>query len=211
MVPNVAQDESAGCVISGGQRNGGPGTGDVEMTDALRHRGDGGPELSGTIMEQEKPRGMTVSVEPATFRMTPVGFAVYAEQFLKAAQSIPTDGKFTPVPYYLYCRALELIFKAFLLAKGHRLSKLRKKYGHNLKALWKAARKDGLADAVPELPSEIGSVLALANPYYKGKAFEYFDFRRWAHGYEDLPSLDRIGDSTAMLIEKLKPYCIREA
>ena len=71
MVPNVAQDESAGCVISGGQRNGGPGTGDVEMTDALRHRGDGGPELSGAMMEQDKPRGMTVSVAPATFRMTP--------------------------------------------------------------------------------------------------------------------------------------------
>ncbi len=123
MVPNVAQDESAGCVISGGQRNGGPGTGDVEMTDALGHRGDGGPELSGAVMEQEKPRGISVSFAPATFRMTPVGYAVYAEQFLKAAQSIPKDDKqFTPVPYYLYCRALELILKAFLLAKGHRVS-----------------------------------------------------------------------------------------
>ena len=163
-------------------------------------------------MEQEKPRGITVSVPSSDFRMTPVGYAVYAEQFLKAAQSIPKeDKKFTPVPYYLYCRALELILKAFLLAKGHRPSKLRKKYGHNLKALWKAAGKDGLADAVPELPSEIGSVLALANPYYKGKALEYFDFGRWADGYMRLPSLDQLGDSTAMLIEHLKPYCIRGA
>ncbi len=162
-------------------------------------------------MGQEKPRGITVTPAPATFRMSPVGFAIYAEQFLKAAQSIPADGKFTPVPYYLYCQAIELIFKAFLLARGHRLSKLKKKYGHNLKALWKAARKDGLADAVPELPSEIESDLALANPYHNDKAFEYFDFSRWVHGYEDLPSLDRLGDLTAMLIEQLKPYCIREA
>ena len=29
-------------------------------------------------MEQEKPRGITVSVAPATFRMTPVGFALFA-------------------------------------------------------------------------------------------------------------------------------------
>ncbi len=165
-------------------------------------------------MEQENSGSMwqTVSPPAATIRMTPVGYAVYAEQFLKAAQSIPKeDKKFTPVPYYLYCRALELILKSFLLLKGHEPSKLRKKYGHNLKALWKAAVKDGLADAVPELPSEIGSVLALANPYYKGKAFEYFDFSRWVHGYVRLPSLDRLGDSTAMLIAHLKPYCIREA
>ena len=164
-------------------------------------------------MEQENSGHITVMPGPAaTFRMTPVGFVIYAEQFLKAAQSVPTeDAKFTPVPYYLYCRALELILKSFLLLKGHRLSKLKKKYGHNLKALWKAARKDGLADAVPEMPPDIENVLLLANTYYKGKAFEYFDFSRWMHGYEGLPELDQLADSTAMLIEKLKPYCIREA
>ena len=163
-------------------------------------------------MEQEKPRDIVVQVGTATFRMSPVGFAIYADQFLKAAQSVSeADTKFTPVPYYLYCRALELIFKAFLLAKGHKLSDLKDDYGHNLVALWNAAGQDGLADAVPELPSEIESVLALVNPYYKGKAFEYFDFSRWAHGYEGLPSLDRLRDLTAMLIEKLKPYCINLA
>lgn len=163
------------------------------------------------MMEQEKPRGIIMTAGSATFRMDPVGFAVYADQFRKAAQSIREDAKFTPVPYYLYCRALELIVKAFLLTKGHELSELKAEYGHDLVALWKAAVKDGLADAVPELPPEIESVLALINPYYKGKAFEYFDFERWAHGYEDLPSLHLLGDSTAMLIEQLRPYCIRLA
>ncbi len=163
-------------------------------------------------MEQENSGNITVHVGTATFRMTPVGFVVYAEQFLKAAQSIPKeDKKFTPVPYYLYCRALELILKAFLLAKGHGVDELRKRFGHNLKRLWKAARKDGLADAVPELPSDIENVLAQANQYYKNKAFEYFDFKRWAHSYEGLPPLDQLGDSIAALIEQLKPYCIREA
>ena len=90
-------------------------------------------------MEQENSGHITVMPGPAaTFRMDPVGFAIYADQFLKAAQSIPeVDTKFTPVPYYLYCRALELILKAFLQLQGHKLSELRKKkYGHNLEALW---------------------------------------------------------------------------
>ena len=38
-VANVAKDESAGCVIPGGQWDDGAGS-DVEMTDALQHRGD---------------------------------------------------------------------------------------------------------------------------------------------------------------------------
>ena len=164
-------------------------------------------------MEQENSGHITVMPGPAaTFRMTPVGFAIYADQFLKAAQSVPTeDAKFTPVPYYLYCRALELILKAFLLLKGHGVSELKDRYGHNLKRLWKAARKDGLADAVPELPSDIENVLAQVNQYYKNKAFEYFNFKRWVHSYEGLPSLDQLADCTATLIERLKPWCIREA
>ncbi len=162
-------------------------------------------------MEQKDSGGIVVSVGTATFRMNPVGFAIYAEQFLKAAQSVPKSSEFTPVPYYLLCRALELILKAFLLAEGHGLTELKDRYHHDLQALWKAARKEGLSEVVSSLPAEIESDIALANSYYKGKAFEYFDSRRWAHGYEELPPLDRIGHSTAALVETLKPYCIRVA
>ncbi len=115
-------------------------------------------------MEQKDSGSVVVSVGTATFRVDPVGFAIYADQFLKAAQSVPKSSKSTPVPYYLFCRALELILKAFLLAKGHGLTVLGTCYRHDLEALWKAAVKEGLWEVVGSLPAEIESD------------------RRWAHG-----------------------------
>jgi hypothetical protein len=143
-------------------------------------------------------------------RMDPVGFALYADQFLRAGQSVPGDGKFSPVPYYLFCRSLELILKAFLLTKGHKISELENRYRHDLVRLWNAAREGGLAEAVTPLP-DIASDLAQANSYYHEKAFEYFDFRRWARKYQELPSLHRVESAAATLVASLKPYCLSVA
>ncbi|RME99350.1 MAG: hypothetical protein D6772_07865 [Bacteroidetes bacterium] len=57
-----------------------------------------------------------------------------------------------------------------------------------------------------EISSDFQSDLSMANSYYKGKAFEYFDFSRWAHGYEDLPLLERFKDDTNEIITKAKRY-----
>jgi len=57
--------------------------------------------------------------------------------------------------------------------------------------------------------SEYG--LRNANAYYKGKAFEYFDFRRWADGYEGLPPLVRFRNEIKRIVEKTKEYCFSVA
>jgi len=50
--------------------------------------------------------------------INPLGFHRYASEFLRAAQDFRMNDGFSPVPYYLVCRSIELALKAFLLAKG---------------------------------------------------------------------------------------------
>lgn len=65
----------------------------------------------------------------------------------------------------------------------------------------------GSLDVLGAREPHFESDLCDANQYYKGKAFEYFDFRRWAHGYEDLPPLSRFKVQTREIVEKTKQYC----
>jgi len=165
------------------------------------------------MTERNKSGATVIQVGTATVRMSPVGFALYAEEFYIAAVSIPQQSRargntsFTPVPYYLLCRALELILKAFLLAEYRTLDELKQRYGHDLEKLWHEAIKHGLSEVVIETSSNFSSDLSKANSYYKGKAFEYFDFSRWAHGYKDLPPFERFRDDIKSVVEETKRHC----
>jgi hypothetical protein len=165
------------------------------------------------MVRQGEAGGIVVQVGTATVRMSPVGFALYAEEFLKAGESIPEHSQargnttFTPVPYYLFCRALELILKAFLLAKHRTLDELKNRYRHDLEKLWREANQLALSEVVGTCAPFFEADLASVNSYYKGKAFEYFDFRRWAKGYEGLPPLDRFRDEVKKIVDKTKKFC----
>ena len=56
-----------------------------------------------------------VSVPPALVHLSPLGFNRYAAHFLHAEASLSPEQGFSPVPYYLCCRSIELSLKAFLL------------------------------------------------------------------------------------------------
>lgn len=165
------------------------------------------------MTQRDKASSIVVQVGTATVRMSPVGFALYAEEFLKAGESIPAHSQargnttFTPVPYYMFCRALELILKAFLLAKDRSLDELRSRYRHDLEKLWREANDLGLSAVVGTYAPSFEADLASVNSYYKGKAFEYFDFRRWAHGYQGLPPLDTFREEVGKIVEKTKKFC----
>jgi hypothetical protein len=156
-----------------------------------------------------------ISVGMATVKIGPIGSALYAEEFLLAGNALPEQSqakgntRFSPVPYYLYCRALELSLKAFLLTKDFTIAELAsKKYGHDLETLWKAAESEGLPDVLGKCDPALAGDLKDANAYYKGKAFEYFDFRKWAHGYIGLPPLNRFRSETQQVTSKVKAYCL---
>jgi hypothetical protein len=166
------------------------------------------------MTEDAKPSSIVVQVGTATVRMRPVGFALYAEEFFIAGASIPQDSKargntgFTPVPYYLFCRAFELILKAYLLAKNVAdEEKLKKRFGHDLEGLWRQAKDHGIVQVLGASAPHFEADLARANTYYKDKVFEYFDFDRWAHNYRDLPPLERFRDEVKRILEETKKYC----
>ena len=51
---------------------------------------------------------VTIKTESGHFYVTPVGFLVYAEDYLKASVNWVSDRNYSPVPYFLACRSIEL-------------------------------------------------------------------------------------------------------
>lgn len=68
--------------------------------------------------ERSKPKTQVIEVRTAHLFVSPLGFHFYASEFLDAARSAKRPEHFSPVPYYLYCRSIELSLKSFLLCKG---------------------------------------------------------------------------------------------
>jgi hypothetical protein len=115
-------------------------------------------------------------IQPVESYETPLGFHRFACDFGEWAERAH-DHKtefFSPVPYYLYCRSIELALKAFLLARGATKPEIAsKKLGHNLLPLLAKAKELGLGSAIGVLP-EWEHELEQADKLYADKAFEYF-------------------------------------
>ncbi len=154
---------------------------------------------------------MDVTITPATghVNVSPFGFHRYASQFADVAQnarSLLADG-FSPVPYFLYCRSVELVLKGYLLARGLSKARLKKNFGHNLCNLFREAKDRGLAAEVlisPVWEVEIGK----ANAYYNDKGFEYFEVAKAVGGYPDLPSLDTLAEMCSVLLRGTEQTCL---
>ena len=100
--------------------------------------------------------GQVIQPEALVLEIRLLGFHHYATNFLSAARSVAVDTKFSPVPYYLRCRAIELVLKAFLLARKVPVDELidRKKLGHNLKKVLTRAKQLDLAQHVTLFPQD---------------------------------------------------------
>jgi len=151
--------------------------------------------------------GQIFFAKPVVLRLSPLGFHRYAVEFLDVAKSVEKKPEFSPVPYFLYCHALELVLKAFLLAKNIPLMRT-----HNLRPLLNGAKQQGLETLVkitPEQEAEIDK----ANAYYKPpqKGFEYFRVTRAATGYPDLPDIRILEELTSTLICELESLCLNAA
>jgi hypothetical protein len=128
-------------------------------------------------------------------------------QFLQAAQAIPGQEVFSPVPYYLICRSLELGLKAFILAKGDTLDAVKNNLRHDLIGALSRANALGLATIAPVSLDE-QTELTKANAYYKGKGFEYFQVWPATTGYPDLPNLSALENVANRLVTTVRPVCI---
>lgn len=145
--------------------------------------------------------------KPAQITMTPIGFIVYAEDFLNAYKSFETDKPFSPAKYYLICRSVELSFKSYLLFKNEPIKKVKCKLGHDLHRIIKKSKELGI-DAVVGITDEEQAEIDKANNWYNYKGFEYFDIQNTVKKQDTLPDLNVMFNLADRLINILKSICL---
>lgn len=156
-------------------------------------------------MSKETKRTV-IRIAPITSNLSPLGFHRYASEFLKAAKSTEEYDGFSPVPYYLYCRCLELSFKAFLLAKGQKKADLKNEIRHDLEKAHRRSRAEGL-NQIMVLSKIEENALSEANKYYKSKRFEYFEMADAITAYKGLPDLSILNQLCSRLVQHLREPC----
>jgi hypothetical protein len=142
--------------------------------------------------------------------ITPTGFLVYAEDFHSAGIGWESDHKYSPVPFFLFCRAIELGLKSFALTKGEKISFLKsRKVGHDLITVLNIAKKHSLSDFV-DMTSIDEIEIAKANQYYSDKGFEYFKLEN-LFDKSKLPDLQVLRNYSEKLLKNIKEFTLSSA
>lgn len=159
-------------------------------------------------------QSVVVMPGPAVLNISPMGFHRFASEFAKLGRQAHDDSGagFSPVPYFMYCRSVELVLKAFLLTKGLTKDDLKRTrgpdaLGHDLTKILAKARALGLESEVP-VRADWEAELQKANSYYADKGFEYFDVGKAVRGYKGLPELDMLRAISQTLLETLETICL---
>jgi hypothetical protein len=107
----------------------------------------------------------------------------------------------------LYCHCLELVLKAFLLARGWEIESLKRKIGHNLEKALRLAREYDLHKVTIVSPEE-EEVISEANSHYSSKKFQYFSVIYATTAYRDRPDLTVLDSLCARLVAALHAACL---
>lgn len=153
-----------------------------------------------------------MKIDPLHIHITPVGFWGYAEDYYSASLLWKSNKKYSPVPYFLVCRSIELAIKAFLLAKGENTSDLKhsKKYGHDLIKILERAMQLSLSNFIVTSEKE-KTEIEKANEFYKQdkKRFEYFAIE--IIFTQDLPDLNVLSTYCQNLLVSIREFIISSA
>lgn len=144
-----------------------------------------------------------MKVEPIKINISPFGFHKYASDYLEAADKWTSESNYSPVPFFLYCRAIELGLKAYLLAKGNNLNWVKGTLNHDLVKGLKNSKLNSLDDILDTSEIEEKEI-EMANKYYKTKGFEYFSVLNHVTGLEGLPKMDILKGYAHKLLYKIK-------
>jgi len=130
------------------------------------------------------------------FNLSPVGFRRWARHFLACRDTfVSPDPGFSPVPYFLNCRAIELELKArHLETVGQK--EVKDKYWHDLERSY-----TNLPQGQQTLTSDELDVLKTASAVYKGKGFEYFGLDDVMTGYQRFPDLAALDAIAQKLVQ----------
>lgn len=106
--------------------------------------------------------------------ITARGFHTHGKDFFEAAEAVLASPKHPMLPLaFLWGRTIELLLKSYLLSVGVSIGRLRsREFGHNLIALHKEARAQGVDPLIGSDP-KITGLMQLLNFEYGNKRLEY--------------------------------------
>jgi hypothetical protein len=124
-------------------------------------------------------------IETGYINFSPVGFKLAARDFRRCADTFKPP-KFSIVPYFLYCRAIELGLKAIHL-ETHTQQEAMNRFRHDLIRSYKALPLERRT-----LSTEDSDLLAQISRLYERKAFEYVQPGDAGRGFSDFPDLEQL-------------------
>ncbi|MDS4027377.1 MAG: hypothetical protein RKO25_10395 [Candidatus Contendobacter sp.] len=126
-----------------------------------------------------------ITVEAGYINLSPTLFHRYARDYLACERTFRAVSEYSPVPYFLVCRAIELEFKARHLESKSR-SEVKKEFGHDLKKSY-----DALPHSAKVLDSSEYAELVRASEIYNvpNKGFEYVSVSDAVTRLRSFPSL----------------------
>jgi hypothetical protein len=134
------------------------------------------------------------AVNTIKVNLSPDGFHMWAQHYFKCMKDFISPHRFSPVPFFLVCRAIELQLKAYHL-QTKRQSYVKNKLGHNL------IRSYSSLDSTNQILTNTELVeLERANEIYSKKGFEYFAPIDAMRGYSNFPNLDVLIDACERLL-----------
>ena len=138
-----------------------------------------------------------MKVEAAHINLSPEMFRMNSHDYFKAYLDFEKPGRFSPVPFFLCCRAIELAIKALHLESKSR-KEVKDLYKHNLVKSY-----DSLDESQRILSTDERQLLAAANEIYVKKEFEYLSVYDAGMAYSRFPDLARLD----ALTRKITGYC----
>jgi hypothetical protein len=136
--------------------------------------------------------------ESMNINLSPTLFHKYAREYLQCERSFKTDETYSPVLYFLVCRAIELELKAKHLESKSR-TEVKNQYGHNLKKSY-----DELPAAARTLdPAEYAELVRASEIYdIPNKGFEYVSVGDAATALKNFPDLEILERIATKAIEQ---------
>lgn len=136
----------------------------------------------------------TISPGGINANLAPDAFLRWAKHYYACRQSFHSPDRFSPVPYFLLCRAIELALKARHLATCTQ-DEVKRLFGHDLATAYAA-----LTPANRILDADEERLLQAASDIYAEKGFEYFDPEDALTAFRRYPRLEGLNTITRKLI-----------
>jgi hypothetical protein len=107
-----------------------------------------------------------------------------AEQFFRGYSLIPDAFPIDYAKYFLFCHAIEISLKAYLVHLGDDAELVKEKYGHNIKKLLQDCKKRGLA-----ISADTVAGLSMLNQAHQ-KYWSRYPKQDWTTGIPTIPQFE---------------------